>query len=95
MAPRGLLQLKSQRGTAGAQVDVNAERLRARHRRVHRVAAAALLAVPLLGLGLFAIVPLRPGATLYAALVGLSFALARWLLSAGHLVLPWAIRRRH
>jgi hypothetical protein len=50
------------------------------------------LAVPLLGLGLFAVVPLRPGATLYAALVGLSFGLARWLLAAGHLALPRAMR---
>ena len=73
---------------------VNAESLRARHRRLRRVAAAGLLAVPLLGLGLFAVVPLRPGATLYAALVGLSFGLARWLLAAGHLALPRAIRRR-
>ena len=73
-------------------MDVSADRLRERHRRARRVAAAALLAVPLLGLALFAILPLRPGATLYAALVGLSFALARWLVAASHLVLPRAIR---
>jgi hypothetical protein len=53
------------------------------------------MAVPFLGLGLYVMIPLRPGATLYAALVGLSFALGRWLLGAGHLVLPRAIRRPH
>ena len=73
-------------------MEVEADRLRAHHRRVRRVAAAGLLAVPMLGLGVFAIVPLRLGATLYAALVGLSFALGRWLLAAGHLVLPRAVR---
>lgn len=58
-------------------MEVNAEGWRARYRRARRLAAAGLMAVPLLGLGLFAIVPLRPGATLYAALVGLTFALGR------------------
>lgn len=76
-------------------MEVISDHLRARYRRVRRVGAAGLLAVPLLGLGLFAILPLRPGATLYAALVGLSFGLARWLLAAGHLSLPRAIRRPH
>lgn len=93
-ARRRLLQVKRQGGTAGAEVEVYAAGWRARYRRARRLAAAGLMAVPLLGLGLFAIVPLRPGATLYAALVGLSFVLARWLLAAGYLVLPWAIRRR-
>jgi len=66
--------------------------LRARYTRVRRVVAAGLLAIPVLVLAVFAIVPLRPGTTLYAALVGLSFALGRWLVAAGHIVLPRAIR---
>ena len=73
-------------------MEVEADRLRARHRRVRRLAAAGLLAVPMLGLGAFAIVPLRLGATFYAALVGLSFALGPWLLAAGQLALPRAVR---
>ncbi len=58
-----------------------------------RIAAGVLAALPILGLGLFALIPFRPAVTLYAATVGLSFALGRWLLAAGHRVLPRAIRR--
>lgn len=44
-----------------------------------RIGASVLASLPILGLVLFAIVPRRPGATLYAALVGPSSALGRWL----------------
>ena len=59
------------------------------------IAAAVLAGLPILGLGLFALIPFRPAVTVYAALVGLAFALGRWLLAAGHLLLPRAIRRLH
>lgn len=56
-----------------------------------RIGAAVLVSLPILGLGLFAIVPRRPGATLYAALVGLSSALGRWLLGPGYFAFLRAI----
>ena len=52
------------------------------------VVAGVLAALPILGLRLYDVIPFRPAVTVYAALVGLSFALGRWLLAAGHLVLP-------